>query len=979
VTKTEKLKSLRSWAESYSRGAAGCSILVGVIVLLGWGWDIPALKSILPGLATMKANTALCFVLTGMSLMLLVRGERVKKSSPLRRRATIGLASLVLAITFLTMMQYALGWDLKIDQLLFRDTVPDLLSLPGRISPLTALSFLALSVSLLLLSGKSERQWVLGQQLALLPTIVSGGAMLGYVYSVASFYQVVSYTGMAIHTALTLLIVSFAMTLQRTDCGIAKFLTSVNLGGVVVRSLIPVSIFVPVTLGWLQMEGQKGGFYSPQIGLALGVTLNIAVLSAVIYQIGKHVQSTAIAQQEAEDSLQISFQRLEALHAIDRAILTAKSSQEIAEAALERIMNFISCDRASVVLFDMEHGTAGYLAIRERSGAIPIKEAGLSISDFTSPELLGQEPFHYIPDLQLVPDRTRIQNHLLETGNRSVLNFHLVAVGKIIGQLRLKATRPDAFTQEDAEIASETAGQLAVAIHHSQLSENFRQLGETLESVINACPLPILMLDDRATIQIWNQAAERVFGWSREEVIGRGNPLIHKEIRKECEALVENLRRGESIYGMETVRITKENKTVPVVLWAAPHKTRTGEVSGWVVILEDARDRRNLEAQLRQAQKMEAIGQLAGGVAHDFNNLLGVIIGYSDLQIESLRVEDPLRKGAEEIRRSAERAGNLTRQLLAFSRKQVLRPSVLDLNVIIEDLGTMLRRLIGEDIEFKISLDPSLGKIKADPTQIEQVLVNLVVNARDAMPDGGTLMVETSNEELDDEYARKHADAQPGLYSLITIRDTGVGMDRNVQARLFEPFFTTKEKGKGTGLGLATVFGIVKQSGGLIWVYSEPGKGSSFKIYLPQSDGLMREAQRKSPEEAPLGGNETILLVEDETSLRELGSFILRGCGYTVLEATCVKDALEISECHPGIIDLLLTDVVLPGGSGHTVADTIKQRRTTIKVIYASGYPDEAIAQHGVLSEGLAFLQKPFTKDALKRKIREVLGENGAA
>jgi len=384
---------------------------------------------------------------------------------------------------------------------------------------------------------------------------------------------------------------------------------------------------------------------------------------------------------------------------------------------------------------------------------------------------------------------------------------------------------------------------------------------------------------------------------------------------------------------------------------------------------------RDTEEQLRQSQKMEAIGKLAGGVAHDFNNLLTVIIGRCGIILNRLGTTHQVSRDLEMVRTTAERAARLTRQLLAFGRKQVLQPQPLDINVAVEGIAPMLRRLIGEDIEHMVRLRPGVGRVMADPSQIEQVIVNLVVNARDAMPHGGRLMIETANVDLDAAYLRRHPGSQGGAHVLLAVSDTGIGMDAEIRARIFEPFFTTKDPGKGSGLGLSTVYGIVQQSGGAVWVYSEPGQGAVFKVYLPRIDAGVESA---TPAETPVDtttprGSETILLVEDQEEVRELARDILLEHGYTVLEAGDPDEAWPIFNHHKSTIDLLLTDVVMPRASGRQLADRVLPVRPDLRVLYMSGYTDQAIVQHGVLEAGIAYLEKPFTIDTLTRKVREVL------
>jgi signal transduction histidine kinase len=407
---------------------------------------------------------------------------------------------------------------------------------------------------------------------------------------------------------------------------------------------------------------------------------------------------------------------------------------------------------------------------------------------------------------------------------------------------------------------------------------------------------------------------------------------------------------------------------------------RTSDLTRANADLNDALDERRRaerallksEEQLRQSQKLEAVGRLAGGIAHDFNNLLSVILSYAEMLIADDAFSARGRAELEEIKRAGERAADLTRQMLAFSRQQVLEPKIIDLNDILANLHKMLGRVLGEDIELKLLPARQLGLVLADPGQLEQVIMNLVVNARDAMPQGGKLTIATSNVELDQAYAGEHLGVMPGPYVLLSVSDTGVGMDKATQARIFEPFFTTKEMGKGTGLGLSTVFGIVKQSGGNLLVYSEPGLGATFKIYLPQAKGDQAAITARSAA-AVTRGTETILLVEDEDQVRSVASGVLRRAGYHVLEARSPGEAILACEQHPVRIDLLLTDVVMPKMSGRLLAERIAAVRPGIRVLFMSGYTDDAILHHGVLDSGVAFLQKPLTPVALARKVREVL------
>ncbi len=499
---------------------------------------------------------------------------------------------------------------------------------------------------------------------------------------------------------------------------------------------------------------------------------------------------------------------------------------------------------------------------------------------------------------------------------------------------------------------------------HERAERALREANEHLAAVIQSSPLAIYTLDPTGTVRTWNRAAEALYGWRAEEVIGRPLPTIAQDMEE---------LRGEALRGLEATRRRKDGTAVNISLSVAPLHDAAGRVTGILSIAADVTEMRQLEAQYRQAQKMEAVGRLAGGIAHDFNNLLTAIIGTTALVLEDLGLESRARLDIQEIEKAAKRAAGLTRQLLIFSRQQVLEPRALDLNALVGNLEQMLHRLIGADIELRTKQATALGAVRADPGQLEQAIVNLVVNARDAMPQGGRLTIETADVELDRGYVAGHVPTQPGPYVLLAISDTGVGMDGATKARLFEPFFTTKEPGRGTGLGLATVYGIVKQSGGYIWAYSELGHGTTFKIYLPRVAETPVPPESTTGRPTPVRGSETVLVVEDQEEVRKLTKRVLEGRGYTVLAARNGVEALEIVGRHPTQIHLLITDVVMPGMNGREVAQLACAKRSDLKVLYVSGYTGEAVLQHRLLQPGVAFLQKPFTPDALAHKTREVL------
>jgi two-component system, cell cycle sensor histidine kinase and response regulator CckA len=471
-----------------------------------------------------------------------------------------------------------------------------------------------------------------------------------------------------------------------------------------------------------------------------------------------------------------------------------------------------------------------------------------------------------------------------------------------------------------------------------------------------------------------NEAAVRHYGYSRKELLAMA--IVDIRPPEDVPALLQRVRevggdagplRQAGLYRHRT----KDGRTIQVEI--SSHDIQFEARSARLVLAVDVTEKLSLEAQLQQAQKMESIGRLAGGVAHDFNNLLGVITGYGELLRRRVKQDPTLHKYADDVLAAAHRAAGLTRQLLAFSRKQVLQPRVLDLNGVVADMERMLRRLIGEDIRMVTALAGEVPVIKADPGQLEQVLMNLVVNARDAMPKGGRLILETDRVDVDATYAARHAEFRPGPYAMLVVSDTGHGMPPDVQAHIFEPFFTTKEAGKGTGLGLATVHGIVKQSGGHIFVYSEPGRGTTFKVYLPAVEEPARTPAEADDDDDLPRGTETVLLVEDEAALREILQESLASCGYEVMSAPHGLAAMEVAERHQGPIHLLMTDVVMPGVGGREIAQQLSALRPDIRVLYMSGYTDDAVIVHGVLTADMPFLEKPFTAASLARKVRAVL------
>jgi len=530
----------------------------------------------------------------------------------------------------------------------------------------------------------------------------------------------------------------------------------------------------------------------------------------------------------------------------------------------------------------------------------------------------------------------------------------------------------NAYDQRDLEFLDSVGGHIALAIDRRRREEALQKSESMFRLLFSHTPLPTWVFDtETGKFLEVNDAAVTQYGFTEEEF----KRMTVMDIRPAGDrASSDDIWRHPSIGAFHRGQWrhqTKDGRVFRVELVA--HELEYAGRRVRLVVAQDISERQHLEEQLRQAQKMEAVGRLAGGVAHDFNNLLMVIKGHTELLLGSLHQGDPARRKIEQIEKSADRATGLTRQLLAFSRMQVLQPRAINLNSIVEEMGKLIPRLIGEDIELAIHTTPALGTIRADASQMEQIIMNLAVNARDAMPKGGKLIIETSNADLDGAYKQVHPVVKPGRYVLLAVSDTGVGMDAETQAHIFEPFFTTKEQGKGTGLGLSTVYGVVKQSGGFIWVYSELGKGATFKIYLPRVEGTVEEVSHTAATAQVMRGTETILLSEDEQDVREVAREFLESAGYTVLLAANGSEALKRAEEFAGPIHLVLTDMIMPGITGSELVRRLRKPRPDFGVIYMSGYSEQAAAEATSAEPSSSVLTKPFSRAALLRAVRDVL------
>jgi PAS domain S-box-containing protein len=939
--------------EAVSRVTAVALVALGCTVLCGWlfGWQV--LISLSPRYAPMKPNTALGFVGTGAALWLLHVG------APSRRRLGRQLSWGVLLLGSLTLTEYVLDWDPGFDRLLYGWGDPG--RWPARMSIGAATHFCLLGGALLLLDTRVGRARHRPSEWLALPVCLSSFAvLLGYMYGVASLYATKPYKSMALHTAIAFQLCAFGVLFARPDQGLMRVVSSSGPGGQLARRLLPAIVLVPVLLGWLRVKGQHAGLFGTAFGTAVFVASCMVCLSILLISTAKALHASDLERRQAELKLQESE---------DNLTLTLKSIGD----------GVITTDLAGLItsMNPVGEELTGWPEDEARGRAL---STVFQVRDEDTREPIGTPIERILREGSLMGRPQRIVLVARDGSSRPIADSGAAirdTPGSVRGVVLVFRDQTDERRVERALLESETR------FNHLAYSGI----------------LGIIIADTNGKIYELNDAFLRILDYTREDFeAGRIklSELTPPEWKAADRIALERFKEVGSVRAREKEYFRKDGSRVPVLVGGAAldpprviafvldltEQKRAELVGARAVATAEhesaSRARveqtlRQTEEQLRQSQKMEAIGTLAGSVAHDFNNLLSVIISYADLLIDGLPSADPMRADLEQIARAGHRAEDLTRQLLAFSRQQVLEPKVVDFNEAIAGMTKMLNRLIGEDIELSVLPGRGLGMVFVDPTQIEQVVLNLVVNARDAMPSGGKLTIESGDVELDRNYAVEHLGVEPGAYVMLSVSDTGAGMDQATQARIFEPFFTTKARGKGTGLGLSTVFGIVKQSGGSIWVYSEPGKGTTFKIYLPRATTVAKEKERTTTVPTTLRGVETILLTEDDQPVRELACTILRKHGYHVIEAPTGGDALLICEQYKGTIHLLLTDVVMPRIGGRQLWERLSPLRPGMKVLFMSGYTDDAIIHHGVLSSEFAFVQKPLMPTLLLTKLRSVL------
>jgi two-component system, cell cycle sensor histidine kinase and response regulator CckA len=686
-----------------------------------------------------------------------------------------------------------------------------------------------------------------------------------------------------------------------------------------------------------------------------------------------HLAAIAIERQRAEAERQVMFE-------IIQGVNVSANLDELFHLIHQSLKKVIFAENFFVALYDRRSGLFTFpFFVDQFDPPPPSQKLEKSCTAYVfragRPMIITQEFFDQLAE--------RGEVELVGTPGPTLLGVPLKTPKETIGVLVAQHYEDgNAYTERELEFMASVGGQIAVAIDRKRAEEELRAAETRFRTLVEQLPA-ITYVAEFGAAGPWSYVSpqiETLLGFSPAEWMTDSEAWVkclHPEDRERVLGEEEQSQHSGEPFRSEYRMIARDGR----VLWCRDEATVMSDQAMkrnlMLGVIHDITQRRQLEEQLRQSQKMEAVGRLAGGVAHDFNNLLMIIKGNSEMMIEHLGATERWRKNAGEIDKAADKAASLTRQLLAFSRMQVIQPKLLDLNGVVGEMAKMLGRLIGDHIELNIVSGASPGAVKADQGQIEQVLMNLVINGRDAMPEGGRLTIETANVFLDGAYARQHTEIQPGNYVMMAVSDNGVGMDAETQAHIFEPFFTTKELGKGTGLGLATVYGAVKQNGGWIWVYSEPGRGTTFKIYLPQVEQVVSSPGRSRAVGPPLHGSETILLVEDQDAIRNLASEFLKGNGYNILEAGDGREALQVAEQHHGEIDLLLTDVVMPRMGGLELAVRLANLHPQMKVIYMSGYAEYAKDNRKLADSERVILQKPFALDTLARKVREVLAVQG--
>ena len=1004
----------------------GLAVLgLGSAVLVGWSVGNATLVQVRPTFPPMVVGTAFGLVACGAGLLALAFERR-------RAAASAGLVAAGLGAAKL--LEYLGGWNLGVDRLWMTQGLALGSIEPLRMSADTAVCLVLVGGCLVTVGAGRTSRWLsaLGPMASVVVVVLGMNALLGYLFDTQTAFFGQHPSAMAIHTAAGLAAVGAALllfaweTVPPAPGGARRWLPM----------LVGVAGLMVALIQWQALRGQERAQVGRETEIAAADIRSqlTAYVNNMVFALGRmawRLGTGAAASTDwwAGDALLYvrDFRGLQAVAVVDGALrlsvvepagqaatvlaaLAAEASRRTFETALARRQAMLT---PGVVLPD---GTIGMLV------CVPVPGSGktdvvvsllqyrsLLDSALSRPVIAGysvaildatrevyrrgggdDNELGWAREASVTLFGTRWRVRVWPSPGRQSTPYgrlnKLVLIGGLAWALLLGITMHLMLEARTRTHDVEAAGQqLREEVARRALAETERQrIAQAQEraeirfrGLLESASDGIIAADADGRIVVVNSQIETMFGYSREDLFGQPVEMLlpghlrESHIHHRQEFYAAPSKRPMGLGRRHLAARRKDGTEFPTEISLSP--LRTDEGLFVMAVVRDVTDRNRLEDQLRQAQKMETVGRLAGGIAHDFNNSLTAIMGYADLVSTELPEGSSSQQGLKEIIKAAEQAGRLTHQLLAFSRKQLVQPIVLSLNAVIGGMEGILRRLISEDVSLSTVLHPSLYAVQADVGQIEQILMNLVANAGDAMPLGGRLTIETANVELDEAYARPRLDVTPGLYAMLAVSDTGHGMDQETQIHIFEPFFTTKQGNKGTGLGLATVYGIVKQSGGYVFVYSELNRGTSFKVYLPAVD-LPVEARRTTPSaREPVGGSETVLLVEDEQAVRALISTVLGKHGYHVLEASSGEEALLMANRHSGPIHLLLSDTVLPGMNGPQLGSELTKRYRDTRALYMSGYTNHAAVRNGIFSRELAFLQKPFTPEMLLVRVREVL------
>jgi two-component system cell cycle sensor histidine kinase/response regulator CckA len=962
--------STQRWTAGTRLGGAAVT-LIGAVALLGWRIGARSLAAGSPGYIPVAPNTAALLVLLGTSVVLLTARFT---SARLIARAAIAV-SFVVAVAHLT--EHATGVDVGVDRLVFSVARESFGRAPvGRISFFTALAFVLVCPALFVQTLRRRPRMAddLAGMLALVVTLIGVVFSLGYVYHAPLLYGDARIP-MALPTAIAFVVLGLTVAVPAALRARAeerqRDWDRAHIDGAFEHAALGIALVAPDGR-WLRVNR----------ALCEIVGYSEAELLATTFQAITHPDDMdadlALLNRMLAGEIQTYQMEKRYFHRQGHVIWVllsvslSRDADETPRYFISQVQDITERKRAETELLRQAvvFETIGdAVLVMDLTGRImDWNPAATRLFGYTRAEMLGRAVATvHDPDLE-----GRLEDEI-----QAALRSHHRWAGELPFQ-RKDGSRglADVLVVTELDEKGQPVAWIGVnrdATERVEADRALRRAHATVAALLDAAPLAILALDVESRVTMWNPGAERLFGWRADEVLGRPLPVVSEDYMEEYLQRRDEVLGGRRVSGVETRRRRKDGSLVDVLLSTAPLQDGSGTTNGVVALLLDVTERRELEEQLRQSQRLEAVGQLAGGVAHDFNNLLTVITSYAALLLEDLDPSHPRRNDVQEIVKAADRAASLTQQLLAFGRRQLLQPRVLDVNHTVTELQRMLRRLLTTDIELVTVLDPDLCSVRADPGQLEQVLMNLVVNARDAMPDGGTVTIETANVEIDDGSARRHGSGvKPGSYVRLAVSDTGHGMDEDTQAHIFEPFFTTKEAGKGTGLGLSTVYGIVTQSGGFVSCASERGRGASFKVFLPQVDGPAEPGSGVGRAATPRG-KESVLVVEDDDAVRSVAKQILSKHGYVVLEAADGAAALRLYAATSPPVDLILTDVIMPEMSGSEMARQLRERHPAVRVLYMSGYTGEAARRQRMLERGAECIEKPFTPEALTAKVREML------